>query len=80
MEIALSAAAAACNHVSDIAKRSEKKVSGNSEELRRELMTALLVMNLSESKAVKRTKPVKKRTTELQSPPVGRIRLAASLM
>jgi hypothetical protein len=61
MEIALSAAAS--SHVSDIARRSEKKVSGNSEELRREVMTALLVMNLSQSKEVKRTKPVKKRTT-----------------
>ena len=65
MEIALPAAAAACNHVSDIAKRSEKKVSGNTEELRREIMTALWVMNLSQSKQVKRTKPVKKQTTHI---------------
>jgi hypothetical protein len=64
MEIALSAAAAACSHVSDSAKRSEKKVRGKKEELRREVMTALLAMNLSQSKGVKRTKPVKKRTTE----------------
>src|SRR5437867_13171987 len=32
MEIALSAAAAACSHVSDIARRSPKKVTGNKEE------------------------------------------------
>src|SRR2546423_9582808 len=56
MEIALSAAAAACSHVSDSAKRSEKKVRGKKEELRREVMTALLAMNLSQSKGVKRTK------------------------
>jgi hypothetical protein len=60
----LSAAAAACGHVSDIPGRSEKKVSRHSEELRREIMTALSVMNLSPNKEVKRTKPVKKRTTE----------------
>jgi hypothetical protein len=47
MEIALSAAAAACSHVSDIVRRTEKKVRGKTEQLRREVMTALLAMNLS---------------------------------
>ena len=41
MEIALSAAAAACSHVSDIASRTDKKVRGKREELRREVMTVL---------------------------------------
>src|SRR6266487_5013061 len=59
MEIALSAAAAACSHMSDVARRSEKKLK-REKELRREVMTALLAMNLSQSKEVKRTKPVKK--------------------
>ena len=60
MEIALSAAPAACSHMSDVVRRSEKKVKGKKEDLRREVMTVLLVMNLSQSKEVKRTKPVKK--------------------
>src|SRR6266480_4815674 len=42
IEIALSAAAAACSHMSDIVRKSEKKVRGEREELRREIITALL--------------------------------------
>ena len=80
MEIALSAAAAACSHMSDVARRSEKKVKGNKEDLRREVMTALLVMNLSQSKEVKRTKPVKKRTTEKHGAQLGRKRETGCLM
>jgi hypothetical protein len=47
MEIGLSAAAAARSRVSHITKRSEKKIRGKKEELRREVMTPLLAMNLS---------------------------------
>src|SRR5439155_1108343 len=56
MEIVLSAAAAACSHVSDIARSKDKKIRDKREELRREVMTALLVMNLSQRKEVERTK------------------------
>jgi hypothetical protein len=47
IEIGLSAAAAARSRVSHITKRSEKKIRGKKEELRREVMTPLLAMNLS---------------------------------
>ena len=80
MEIALSAAAAACSHASDSARRSEKKVKGEKEDLRREVMTGLLVMNLSQSKEVKRTKPVKKRTAEKHGAQLGRKRETGCLM
>jgi len=46
--------------MSDVARRSETKVKRKREGLMREVMTALLVMNLSQSKEVKRTKPAKK--------------------
>jgi hypothetical protein len=75
MEIALSAASVACSHVSDIARRSEKKVSGKKEELRREVIPALLAMNLSQGKEVQRTKEGKKRTLEKRGRQLrGRIR------
>ena len=59
IEIALSAAAAACSDASEIASRTEKKVRRRREELRREVTIALLAMKLSQSKEVERTKTVK---------------------
>jgi hypothetical protein len=47
MEIGLSAMAAAGSRISHITRRSEKKIRGKREELRREVMTPLLAMNLS---------------------------------
>jgi hypothetical protein len=49
--------------MSDVTRRSETKVERMREGLMREVMAALLVMNLSQSKEVKRIKPVKKTAT-----------------
>src|SRR4029077_6391742 len=62
IEIALSAAAAGCSDVSDIVSRTEKKVRRTSEELRREVTTALLAIKLSQTKEVERMKTGKRRT------------------
>ena len=64
IEIALSAAAAACSDASEIASRTEKKVRRRREELRREVTIALVAIKLSRTKEVERTKTRKKRTTE----------------
>src|SRR4030095_8813048 len=64
MDIALSAAAAACSHVSDVVRKTEKKVREKKGELRCEVMTASLAVNLSQSKEVERTKTRKERAAE----------------
>ena len=64
MEIGRSTAATGCGDVSIIVRKSEKNVTGRREELRREIMTALLAMNVSQSKEVERTKAGTKWTTE----------------
>src|SRR5438552_2470107 len=47
MDNALSAAAAACCQASDIVSRTDTKARGEAEELRCEIITARLAMNLS---------------------------------
>src|SRR6185437_4399880 len=59
MEIARLAAATTCGHVRDITRRSEKKVRGKGGELRRELITALPAVNVSQGEEVERTKASK---------------------